>query len=139
MKKLALFLVTILVAAAAVFAFRNSGTVETSSPRYLSGCDGPKQEEKSNGVQVRLEICGSDHDGYDIDAANPDTGKKWDCRYNFTLSGNKKGGEGSVTISREKTITVSSTSNGWFNAYGESGMEGKNLKISSFSVSCSES
>lgn len=143
MKSATLLLMTVLFTAAAVFSFGESRAVVSQDSviaPYLSGCDGPKREETSNGVQVRLEICGSDHDGYDIDASNPSTGKKFDCRYSFTLTGTKRDGSDSVSISRDKTITVSSTATGWFNAYGESGIkDGKNFKISSFSVSCSES
>ncbi|HVF30273.1 MAG TPA: hypothetical protein VNA22_04850 [Pyrinomonadaceae bacterium] len=141
MKTLALFLMTGFLTATSVITFGETrATVTEDAATFVSGCDGPKQEEKSNGVQVRLEICGNDLDGYDIDASNPSTGKKFDCKYNFTLTGTKREGSGSVSISREKTITVSSTATGWFNAHGESGIkEGKDFKISSFSVSCSES
>lgn len=141
MKTAVLFLMTFFLTATSVITFGETPMPTTEDAvTYLSGCDGPKREETSNGVQVRLEICGSDRDGYDIDASNPSTGKKFDCRYSFTLTGTKRDGGDSVSISRDKTITVSSTATGWFNAYGESGIrEGKDFKISSFSVSCSES
>lgn len=140
MKKIALFLTTILMGSVAIFAWGQGRTVSSvEAPPFVSGCDGDKREVTSNGVQVRLEICGSDQDGYDIDAANPSTGEKWDCRCELTLRGVSKSSGDSVEISRSKTITVSSTSTGWFNAWGESGIkEGKNFKISSFSASCSK-
>jgi|SRR5688572_7787914 len=145
MKKLALFLMMILLTSVAVFTFgQNRAFLREDSVRYLSGCGGPKQEATSNDVQVRLEICGDSHDGYDIDAANPSTGEKFDCAYKFTLTGQTKEKEVATSISRERTITVSATSKGWFNAFGESGMKDdesrpvKNLKISSFTVTCSK-
>jgi len=139
MKKLALFLITILLSSVAVYTFgENRGLIHEGSVRSFSSCDGGKREETSNGVQVRLEICGGDRDGYDIDASNPDTGEKWDCTYKFTLTGKNKENNESIDIFREKTVTVSSTAKGWFNAFGESGLKAKDLNISIFSVSCSK-
>jgi hypothetical protein len=139
MKKLALFLVLILVSSAPAFtselnrAIRPEGDIRHSP--YSAPQD--KREKTDNGVQVRLEITGSAEDGYDIDAANPDSGEKRECTVTFTLTGqDKKDEEKSIEISREKKFTVSSTAKGWFNAAGEAGLPAKRLKISSFYVSC---
>jgi hypothetical protein len=139
MKKLALFLVLILVSSAPAFtAGRNRAVRPEGSIRH-SPYSAPqdKREVTDNDVQVRLEITGSDEDGWDIDAVNPTSGEKRECAVTFTLTGtDKKDEEKSIEISREKKITVSSTATGWFNADGEAGLPGRRLKISSFNVSC---
>src|SRR5688500_12431847 len=102
MKKIALFLVVAFVSSAAIsISGRNLAVLPGDPIRYVSGCDGPKQEQTSNGVQVRLEICGSDRDGYDIDAVNPDSGEKRECTAKFTLTGMDKAEAKSVDVSKE--------------------------------------
>jgi len=102
-----------------------------------TGSDGrtKKREATSNGVQVKLEICGSDLDNYEIDAANPGS-TKHDCTCKFTLEGQDKE-EKPVQVSRSRTITVSSTGSGWYMADSESlSSTGKKFQITSFEVSC---
>ena len=120
MKKLGSFLAIIIMASATVFSF---GELVSD-----------KREVTDNGIQLRLEITGSDEDGYDVDASNPG-GEKRDCRVSFTLAGTDKDGN-SIDISKDLSITVSNTGSGWYNAAGEAGMKGKKLRINSFSASC---
>ena len=142
MKKLALFFIAVLLTSVAVLAFGQDRAFNSENlVRYVSDCssgDGnnKKREVTSNGVQVKLEICGSDLDNWEIDAVNP-TGQKYDCRCSFTLRGKDKDDK-SVEITRSRTITVSSTASGWFMADSESlSREGKKFEIMSFDVSCS--
>ena len=147
MKSLYLSLILFVLTAAAIFAFGRDPIVTHTQAAggFLSGCEGEKLERTSNGVQVRLEICGSDLDGYDIDASNA-TETKWECTYEFVLRGDTKEKdsdgkykEASAQISRKNTVTVSDTRNGWYNAQGESGIkEGRNFRIASFTASCSK-
>jgi hypothetical protein len=144
MKNLAICLITILTVTGAVFAAAPGGTPVIKAASALSDCSGSdgynkKREETNNGVQVKLEICGSDLDNWEIDAVNP-TGKAYDCSISFSLKGIHPSEEGkSVEISRSRSITVSSTASGWYNADSESVYrEGKKFQITSLSVSCSE-
>ena len=139
MKKLALFLITILLTSATVFTLGQNRAIRSENyVRYdpaPASCN--KREVTEKEVQFILEITGSDCDGFDIDAVNP-TETKWDCTAKFTLRGKDKKEEGkSFEVSKESRITVSNTGKGRFNAGGEAGLAGKDFEILSFSVSCS--
>lgn len=142
MKKLTLCFVVLVLVSIAAFTLNDPQAIAAAnSASSMSGCSGPKQEKSDNGVQLRVEICGSDYDGYDIDASNPDTGEKWDCACEVRFRGKFKDKEGSVDFTRSHTITVSSTAKGWFNGFGDSGIKHdgdrvKDLSILNFSVSC---
>jgi len=113
MKKLALLLIVSLIASVVVVNLGSDRSLASEnpvpSPSDCAGSDGrnKKREATSNGVQVKLEICGSDLDNYEIDAANPGS-TKHDCTCKFTLEGQDKE-EKPVQVSRSRTITVSST------------------------------
>jgi hypothetical protein len=144
MKRTAICLMIILTISGTIFAATAAETAVNTVASIRSDCAGSdgynkKREETSNGVQIKLEICGSDLDNWEIDAVNP-TGKAYGCSVSFSLKGVHPSEEGkTVEISRSRSITVSGTGSGWFNADSESlSREGKKLQITSLSVSCSE-
>ena len=142
MKKLTLFLITILLTTIAVFAFENSRPAASEnyiSDNYvrstfnLGNCNDRDQKVEYKGAvpQFELEITGSECNGYDIDAVNPGD-RMWKCSASGTLKGDS--GEESIDSS---DFTISSTKHGRFNALGKV-TSNKNLHIKSFSVKCDD-